>query len=284
MRVSGGWLLSGIAAVFVVVLVAVLTVTERDSSSAPIAALPTAAPADPLPRVKSQPLVFDKYAGKPRNDAVDSATASQVRARRTQARQVLASAPATPAPTPVSAPAAPASPAPAATPVRTAAPTTSSVPKVNVSPTASPKKSTKAKRRTVRPTFKRGLLKTKDVTIRITRYAVIAAGQMGNETGAKPVIALWYRTTNISGRKISPVLAILNFVAYQDNNPDAENKLEVGSLPDARFLQSQTENIKKGRTVENAMAYELDDLATPVDLVAIRGLDEKIGKTTYRLK
>ena len=42
----------------------------------------------------------------------------------------------------------------------------------------------------------------------------------------------------------------------------------MGSLPDDRFLDSQTENIKKGGTVENAIAYELDDLVTPVDLVA----------------
>ena len=58
----------------------------------------------------------------------------------------------------------------------------------------------------------------------------------------------------------------------------------MGSLPDDRFLDSQTENIKKGGTVENAMAYELDDLDTPVDLVATEGLDEVIGKATYTLR
>ena len=46
----------------------------------------------------------------------------------------------------------------------------------------------------------------------------------------------------------------------------------MGSLPDDRFLDSQTENIKKGGTVENAAAYELDDLVTPVELVATEGL------------
>ena len=58
----------------------------------------------------------------------------------------------------------------------------------------------------------------------------------------------------------------------------------MGMLPDDRFLDSQTETIKKGGTVESAIAYELDDLVTPVDLVATEGLDEVIGKATYKLK
>ena len=58
----------------------------------------------------------------------------------------------------------------------------------------------------------------------------------------------------------------------------------MGSLPDDRFLDSQSESIKKGGTVESAIAYELDDLVTPVELVATEGLDEVIGKATYTLK
>jgi hypothetical protein len=133
-------------------------------------------------------------------------------------------------------------------------------------------------------TFKNGVLRTPDLKIKITRYKIIEAGQKGNEYGKKPVIAFWYKTTNLSGAKVDPTDAVLDFTAYQDNNPNAENELEVGALPDDRFLHSQLENIKKGGTVENAMAYELDDLDTPVDLVAIEGLDEVIGKATYRLR
>jgi hypothetical protein len=135
------------------------------------------------------------------------------------------------------------------------------------------------------PTFKNGVLTTSDLTIQITRYKIIKAGQKGNEYGKKPVIAFWYETTNLSGAKVDPTTGfVLNFKAYQDNNPNRENELDVGSLPDERFLDSQTENIKKGGTVENAIAYELDDLKTPVDLVATKGLDEVIGKATYRLR
>ena len=64
---------------------------------------------------------------------------------------------------------------------------------------------------------------------------------------------------------------MFNLTAYQNNNPNAENKLEVGSLPDDRFRESQMEKIKKDGTVENAIAYELDDEVTPVQLVYING-------------
>lgn len=133
------------------------------------------------------------------------------------------------------------------------------------------------------PTFENGVLTTPELKIEITRYKVIKAGQTGNEYGDKPVIAFWYKTTNLSGDDVDPMAFIFNFEAYQDNNPNAENKLDVGALPDDRFLDSQTETIKKGGTVENAIAYELDDLVTPVDLVAIEGLDEELGRATYKL-
>ena len=135
------------------------------------------------------------------------------------------------------------------------------------------------------PTFENGVLTTPDLKIQITRSQVIKVGQKGNEYGHKPVIAFWYKTTNLSGAKVDPMVAfILHFNAYQDNNPNAENQLDVGSLPDDRFLESQMENIKKGGTVEDAVAYELDDLHTPVDLVATEGLDQVIGKATYKLR
>jgi hypothetical protein len=134
------------------------------------------------------------------------------------------------------------------------------------------------------PTFENGVLTTPDLKIQITRHKVIKAGQKGNEYGEKPVIAFWYKTTNLSGAKVDPTNFVYHFNAYQDNNPNAENELDVGSLPDDRFLDSQTENIKKGGTVENAAAYELDDLVTPVELVATEGLDEVIGKATYALR
>ena len=133
--------------------------------------------------------------------------------------------------------------------------------------------------------FKDGVLTTPEMKIEITDHKIIPVGKKGNEYGSKPVIAFWYKTTNLTDKKVSPMDWLFAITAYQDNNPNAENKLGVGSLPDERFLDSQLENIKKGGTVENAVAYELDDVTTPVDLVASNDLGmTKIGKVTYNLK
>ena len=133
-------------------------------------------------------------------------------------------------------------------------------------------------------TFKNGVLTTPDVKIEITRYKVIGVGQKGNEYGEKPVMAYWFKTTNVSGEKTDPSTAwIFAFKAFQDNNPNRENELDIGSSPDEKFLDSQMENIKKGGTVEDAVAYELDDLVTPVDLVAAELFGDVIGKATYKL-
>lgn len=136
------------------------------------------------------------------------------------------------------------------------------------------------------PTFKDGVLTTAEVKIVITKHKVIPAGQKGNEYGDKPVIAFWYKITNLTDKETSPMEWIYTFTAYQDNNPNAENELDVAGLPDDRFLDSQTENIKKGGTVENAVAYELDDLTTPVELVASDslGFGDDLGRVTYELK
>lgn len=133
--------------------------------------------------------------------------------------------------------------------------------------------------------FKSGVLTTPELKISITDHKIIQPGAAGNEYGKKPVIAFWYKITNLTGQKVSPMTFIMDITAYQDNDPNRENKLNVAGLPDNRFLQTQSENIKKGGTVESAVAYELDDLKTPVDLVASVNLGlDTIGKVTYLLK
>jgi len=137
-----------------------------------------------------------------------------------------------------------------------------------------------------KPTFKNGVLTTSEVKIVITKHKIIPVGEKGNEYGDKPVIAFWYKITNLTDKETDPTDWIFDFSAYQDNNPNAENELDVASLPDDRFLDSQTENIKKGGTVENAVAYELDDLTTPVELVAndSLGFGDDLGRMTFELK
>lgn len=102
-----------------------------------------------------------------------------------------------------------------------------------------------------------------DYTIEITDVKVIPADQ--NQYEKAPTIAFWYKTTNISKDNLSPSTAwIRAFEAYQDNNPDYLNELDVASLPDAAHRDTQLAKIKQGGSLENSVAYILDDLETPV--------------------
>ena len=133
--------------------------------------------------------------------------------------------------------------------------------------------------------FADNVLTLSDVTVTITDVKKIAVGEPGNEYGEKPVIAFWYEVTNASGGDIDPTTAwITAFRAYQDNDPNAMNELNIASLPDAQFLDSQREKIKTGRTGANAVAYDLDEETTPGDLVASENLGmTELGRATFEL-
>lgn len=134
--------------------------------------------------------------------------------------------------------------------------------------------------------FKDNEAKLNDLIIKITETKVIQPGEPGNEYGEKPVFAIWYETTNLTDKEIDPSTAWMAvFTAIQDNDPNAVNELEVGMLPDESHLDTQLEVIKKDGTVENSIAYELDDLETPVTLVATQGLAGKeLGRAEYEIK
>lgn len=131
-----------------------------------------------------------------------------------------------------------------------------------------------------------GTLTTPDMKIVITDRKVIAVGEPGNEYGTEPVVAFWYSVTNLTDKKLDPTTAWIGAITvFQDNNANSLNKLDVASLPDQKFLDTQLEQIKNGGTVENAVAYGLTDTTTPVDLVASDdfGITE-IGKLSYPLQ
>ncbi|MDF0728921.1 DUF5067 domain-containing protein [Cytobacillus sp. S13-E01] len=134
--------------------------------------------------------------------------------------------------------------------------------------------------------FKDNEVKLEDLKIKITETKVIPAGKEGNEYGDKPVFAIWYDTTNLTDKDINATTAWLAvFEAVQDNDPNVVNTLNVGSLPDAQFRESQLQTIKKDGTVSNAVAYELDDLETPVTLIASQGiLGGIIGEQNFDIK
>lgn len=131
-------------------------------------------------------------------------------------------------------------------------------------------------------------LKGNTYTIKITSHKIIQPGEVGNEYGDKPVIAFWYDTLVSPDYDNSmPVNAmsawIGNFKAIQDNDPNKVNELNVASLPDSAFLDSQSADIKPGGTVSNAMAYTLSDTETPVTLVA-GSYSKEFGKQDFSVK
>lgn len=127
---------------------------------------------------------------------------------------------------------------------------------------------------------------TKDYKIDVTQVKTIPVGEKGNEYGEKPVLAFWYKFTNITDKEKSAQNAwIMNFEAIQDNDKNKVNKLEVGMLPDDRFLDSQMEDTKKGGTVEMAIAYDLTDETTPVKIEAKNPITDKVTATkTFNLQ
>lgn len=133
--------------------------------------------------------------------------------------------------------------------------------------------------------FVDNVLTLPEYTIKITETKKIGVGEPGNEYGEKPVIAFWYEVTNTSDELIDPSTSwIGTFTAYQDNDPNTVNELNVGMLPDPQFLDTQIQDIKPGGTVANAVAYELDDEITPVELSASDDLGmSEIGRATFTL-
>lgn len=135
-------------------------------------------------------------------------------------------------------------------------------------------------------TFDGTTLKGNSYTIKITSNKVIQPGEPGNEYGEKPVLAFWFDTLVSPDYKddaeISPNMAwIMSFKAVQDNDPNKVNKLNVSSLPDNQFLDSQMAEIKPGGTVSSAMGYELTDTETPVTLIAQNILGTEYGKADF---
>ena len=120
----------------------------------------------------------------------------------------------------------------------------------------------------------------------ITDHKIIQVGAAGNEYGSKPVIAFSYSMTNLTDKKLNPTSGwAFAMKVLQDTDPNRVNELDVGSLPDDKFLDTQLEDIKKGGTVENAVAYELDDMTTPLVLVASDDLGmTELGRTTFKLQ
>lgn len=153
------------------------------------------------------------------------------------------------------------------------------------SSSSSNEKATVKKTATPKYYFKDNVVKIHDLKIKITKTKIIQPGQPGNVDGDKAVFAVWYDTTNLTDKDLDPTSAWMAvFTAIQDNDKNSINELEVASLPDDQYLDSQTETIKKNGTVSNPVAYTLSDTTTPVQLKASKGVDGKVlGTKTYKI-
>ena len=133
-------------------------------------------------------------------------------------------------------------------------------------------------------TFKNGVLDVPAAKFEITDHRVIKPGEPGNEIGEKPLLVFNYDVTNKTDETLTTTDFVVYFTAIQDNDPNKVNELDLGSYIDPETDDTQLEQIKKGGTVAGTIAYELDDLTTPVDLVATKSFSQdEIGRQTFEL-
>lgn len=132
--------------------------------------------------------------------------------------------------------------------------------------------------------FKDGVLDVPAAKFEITDHRVVKLGEPGNELGEKPLLVFHYDVTNKTDETLTTTDFVVYFTAIQDNDPNKVNELDLGSYLDPETSDTQLEQIKKGGTVAGTISYELDDLTTPVDLVASKSFSQdEIGRQTFEL-
>lgn len=132
--------------------------------------------------------------------------------------------------------------------------------------------------------FKDGVLDVPAAKFEITDHRVVKPGEPGNELGEKPLLVFNYDVTNKTDETLTTTDFVVYFTAIQDNDPNKVNELDLGSYLDPETSDTQLEQIKKGGTVAGTISYELDDLTTPVDLVASKSFSQdEIGRQTFEL-
>lgn len=133
----------------------------------------------------------------------------------------------------------------------------------------------------VSASFNGKVVKTKHLKLEITQTKVLPVGEKGNENGSKPVLAIWFKATNLTKAKTTAKAAWTTiFTAYQQQA--SQHQLTIGTSPDQTLRNSQTQNIAPGHTVTSAIAYELVDQQTPVTLKAVA--ERTLGTKVFGVK
>lgn len=149
-----------------------------------------------------------------------------------------------------------------------AAPETKATPEPTAEPTAAP---TAEPTEEPKPaaTFDGTVYEDEEARIEITGYEVLEVGSEYNKYGDVPLVCFKFNVTNLSDGDVSASGKWIDtFRAYQDNDPNFLNELNVGSQENSAYHDTAFAKIKNGGTVESVMTYELDDEETPVKLVA----------------
>lgn len=162
-----------------------------------------------------------------------------------------------------------------------AAPETKATPEPTAEPTAEPTPEP-TEEPTPAATFDGTVYEDDEARIEIIGYEILEVGSEYNKYGDVPLICFKYTVTNLSGGDISAASKwMFNFRAYQDNNPNFLNALDIGMQSNADYYDTEYEQIKKGGTVENVITYELDDEETPVTLVAKDYYGNEVGSKDF---
>lgn len=131
--------------------------------------------------------------------------------------------------------------------------------------------------------FRKNFLQVKNFQIKITKTAVIPAGETGNEFGKKPIFALWYNIKNTSNQKVSPVSAASVLRAYQPAK--SKKQLVAAPLPDEKLAPKNKVAIKKNQSTKGSMAWNLYDTKSPIKIHGVKaGTNQIIGEQTYSIK
>ena len=132
--------------------------------------------------------------------------------------------------------------------------------------------------------FKDNVLELPTATVKITGHHVIDPGSPGNRIGDKPIIVFDYEMTNKTDKELRTADFSSMFTAIQDNDENSVNELKTG-FSEYIDTDNMLDKIKKGGTVKSSAAFELDDLTTPVELVAREKYgEEEVGSQTYKLE
>ncbi|GAA2974388.1 DUF5067 domain-containing protein [Lentilactobacillus parakefiri] len=131
--------------------------------------------------------------------------------------------------------------------------------------------------------FHKNFLQVKNFQVKITKTAVIPAGETGNEFGKKPIFALLYTIKNTSNQKISPVATSSVLRAYQP--AQSKKQLVAAPLPDENLAAKNKVAIKKNHSAKGSMAWNLYDTKSPIKIHGVQsGTNQTIGVQTYRIK